>query len=134
MRGSGTSNPAQLWKWLQGSGQHRGTLIGGCLEAVDWLRGTPIWPAQSVWRDSILFLETSEDQPSPTLVTYMLRSLADILLGVLTELNLSSLPVITRMDFGHTDPKFILPMGVAAEIDCDSQQIRLLEPATITFE
>jgi hypothetical protein len=31
------------------------------------------------------------------------------LLRVLGELGLTSLPVITRMDFGHTDPKFVLP-------------------------
>jgi muramoyltetrapeptide carboxypeptidase LdcA involved in peptidoglycan recycling len=35
------------------------------------------------------------------------------------------------MDFGHTDPKFVLPMGVEAEIDCDCKQIRLLESSTI---
>jgi muramoyltetrapeptide carboxypeptidase LdcA involved in peptidoglycan recycling len=35
------------------------------------------------------------------------------------------------MDFGHTDPKFTLPIGVAAEIDCDGKQFRLLESATI---
>jgi muramoyltetrapeptide carboxypeptidase LdcA involved in peptidoglycan recycling len=125
---------------------------------VDWLRGTPVWPEPSVWRNSILFLETSEDQPSPTLVTYMLRSLAatsaldevqgilygrpygdeasfeaydDAVLHVLAELKLTSLPVITRMDFGHTDPKLVLPIGVAAEIDCDAKQIRLLESPTI---
>jgi muramoyltetrapeptide carboxypeptidase LdcA involved in peptidoglycan recycling len=68
--------PCTGWKWLKGSGQHRGRLIGGCLDVMDWLRGTPVWPEAWVWRDSILFLETSEDQPSPTLVTYMLRSLA----------------------------------------------------------
>jgi muramoyltetrapeptide carboxypeptidase LdcA involved in peptidoglycan recycling len=55
----------------------------------------------------------------------------DALLRVLAELNLASLPLITRMDFGHTDPKFILPLGVTAEIDCDGKQIRLLEPPTI---
>jgi muramoyltetrapeptide carboxypeptidase LdcA involved in peptidoglycan recycling len=85
--------PCSGWKWLQGSGQHRGKLIGGCLEAVDWLRGTPVWPGPEVWRNSILFLET--------------------------------------MDFGHTDPKFILPIGVEAEIDCDRQQFRLLESPVI---
>jgi muramoyltetrapeptide carboxypeptidase LdcA involved in peptidoglycan recycling len=133
-------------------------LIGGCLEAVDWLRGTPVWPEPSVWRNSILFLETSEDQPSPTAVTYMLRALAATgtlneargilygrpygdeatfeaydaaLLQVLAELGLSSLPLVTRMDFGHTDPKFIVPYGIEAEIDCDRQQIRFLESATI---
>jgi muramoyltetrapeptide carboxypeptidase LdcA involved in peptidoglycan recycling len=151
--------PCSGWKWLQGRGQHRGKLIGGCLEAVDWLRGSPVWPDPAVWRNSILFLETSEDRPSPNLVTYMLRALGatgalneargilygrphdddeasfqaydDALLLVLGELGLSSLPVITRMDFGHTDPKFILPLGIEAEIDCDRQQIRFLESATI---
>jgi muramoyltetrapeptide carboxypeptidase LdcA involved in peptidoglycan recycling len=150
--------PCSGWKWLQGSGQHRGRLIGGCLDVIDWLRGTPVWPEPAVWRNSILFLETSEDQPSPTQVTYMLRSLAatgalneiqgilygrpygneasfptyeDALLDVLKEQKLSSIPVITRMDFGHTDPKLVLPIGIEAEIDCDLQQIRLLESPTI---
>jgi muramoyltetrapeptide carboxypeptidase LdcA involved in peptidoglycan recycling len=162
------------WDWASemlglavaaGEGAARGHLIGGCLEALDWLRGTPIWPEPPVWRNSIVFLETSEDQPSPKLVTYMLRALAatgalsearGILYGrpfgdeakfeaneakfeaydrailqVLAELGLSSLPLVTRMDFGHTDPKFILPIGIEAEIDCDRQQIRLLESPTI---
>jgi muramoyltetrapeptide carboxypeptidase LdcA involved in peptidoglycan recycling len=150
--------PSSGWKWLQGSGRHRGRLIGGCLEAVDWLRGTPVWPEPGVWRNSILFLETSEDQPSPAAVTLMLRALGatgalseaqgilygrpygdeatfeaydGALLQVLAELGLSSLPLVTRMDFGHTDPKFIVPIGVEAEIDCDLQQIRLLESPTI---
>ena len=97
------------------------------------------------------------DEPSPILVTYMLRALAAtgalgeargilygrpygdeakfeaydaVLLQVLAELGLSSLPLVTRMDFGHTDPKFVVPYGVEVEIDCDGQQIRLLESAT----
>jgi muramoyltetrapeptide carboxypeptidase LdcA involved in peptidoglycan recycling len=150
--------PCSGWKWLQGTGQHQGRLIGGCLEVMDWLRGTIVWPEPALWRNSILFLETSEDQPSPTLVTYMLRSLAatgalkeirgilygrpyghdadfeaydDALLRVLFEVGLTSLPVITQMDFGHTDPKFTLPIGVMAEIDCDLRQIRLIESPTI---
>ena len=124
---------------------------------IDWLRGTPVWPDLSQWRDSILFLETSEDRPSPTQVTYMLRSIAatgalnevrailygrpygdetsfdaydDVLLNVLAEKCLS-IPVVTRMDFGHTDPKFTIPLGVQAEVDCDAQQIRLIEPPTV---
>jgi muramoyltetrapeptide carboxypeptidase LdcA involved in peptidoglycan recycling len=125
---------------------------------VDWLRGSPVWPGPEVWRNSILFLETSEDQPTPLAVTYMLRALAAtgalseargilygrpfgdeatfeaydaVLLQVLAELGFSSLPLVTRMDFGHTDPKFILPIGVEAEIDCDEQQFRLLESPVI---
>ena len=106
----------------------------------------------------ILFLEISEDAPSPAAVVLMLRALAatgalresrGVLFGrpfgdetkfeaydgavlqVLAELGLGSLPLVTHMDFGHTDPKFILPYGVDAEIDCDRQQIRLLESPTI---
>jgi muramoyltetrapeptide carboxypeptidase LdcA involved in peptidoglycan recycling len=58
-----------------GSGRHRGKLQGGCLEVIDWLRGTIVWPRPAQWQNTILFLETSEDQPFPTLVTHMLRSL-----------------------------------------------------------
>src|SRR6266853_2534031 len=75
--------PCSGWKWLQGAGQHHGRLLGGCLEAVDWLRGTPVWPDLATWRNSLLFLEISEDQPSPANVRYMLRSLAAV--GVLPE-------------------------------------------------
>jgi muramoyltetrapeptide carboxypeptidase LdcA involved in peptidoglycan recycling len=55
----------------------------------------------------------------------------DALLGVLNELGLTSVPVVSRMDFGHTDPKFTLPIVVEAEIDCDAQEVRLVEAATI---
>jgi hypothetical protein len=55
----------------------------------------------------------------------------DLLMLVLSELKLTSIPLITRMDFGHTDPKLTLPIGVVAEIDCDTKQIRLLESPTV---
>ena len=55
----------------------------------------------------------------------------DALLGVLAELNPTSLPLITRMDFGHTDPKLVLPIGVAVEIDRDGRKDALLESPTI---
>jgi len=35
------------------------------------------------------------------------------------------------MDFGHTDPMFVLPYGVKAEINCETQQIRILESAVV---
>jgi muramoyltetrapeptide carboxypeptidase LdcA involved in peptidoglycan recycling len=119
-----------------------------------------VWPDLPVWRNSLLFLETSEDQPPPANVRYMLRSLAavgvlneargilfgrpynededdakfsaydDVLLQVLKEQGLTSIPVVTRMDFGHTDPSFVVPYGVEAEIDCERRQFRLLEPPT----
>jgi muramoyltetrapeptide carboxypeptidase LdcA involved in peptidoglycan recycling len=149
--------PCSSWRWLQGTGRHRGHLVGGCLDVIDWLRGTPIWPEPSVWRNSIAFLEISEDAPSASAVVRMLRALAatgalrearGILFGrpygdeaefdkydgailqVLAELRLGSIPLVTRMDFGHTDPKFIVPYGVETQIDCETQQISLLESVT----
>jgi muramoyltetrapeptide carboxypeptidase LdcA involved in peptidoglycan recycling len=46
---------------------------------------------------------------------------------ILEEQGLADLPVITHMDFGHTDPMFVLPCGIQAEINCDTQQFTILE-------
>jgi muramoyltetrapeptide carboxypeptidase LdcA involved in peptidoglycan recycling len=35
------------------------------------------------------------------------------------------------MDFGHTDPMFVLPYGVQAEIDCDKKTFAILENVVI---
>ncbi len=40
-----------------------------------------------------------------------------VLEGVHDEIGRIDLAVITQMDFGHTDPFFVLPYGVAARID-----------------
>ena len=152
---------ADGWNYLQGEGVRCGHLIGGCLEVLDWLRGTEIWPSSEVWRDAILFLETSEEAPTPTRVLRILRALAamgilrrlsGILVGrpggqvppekfgeyeevilqvVAGEEGLTDLPIITRMYFGHTDPMFVLPYGIEAEIDCDRRQFAILEGAVV---
>ncbi len=150
-------NPSTGWNFLQGTGVHRGRLLGGCFEVLDWLRGTPFWPEPEQWQDAILFLETTEDAPPPQMVLYGLRSLAAM--GVLSRLagilfarpgggwpverfaeydavlrqvvteeeGLTDLPIITQMDFGHTDPMFVLPYGVLAEIDCEREQFTIVE-------
>jgi len=151
--------PCTGWHWLQGTGVHRGRLIGGCFEVLDWLRGTDYWPTLAQWQDAILFLETSEEAPSPDWVKYTLRTLLatgvlarckGILYGrpggeiaperfgeydqmlrrvVAEEAGLPNLPIISNMDFGHTDPMMVLPYGVLAEIDCEARQLRILESA-----
>jgi muramoyltetrapeptide carboxypeptidase LdcA involved in peptidoglycan recycling len=144
-------HPCSGWRWLQGSGVRRGRLIGGCLEVVDWLRGSPVWPDLSVWRESILFLELSEETIPPSAIVRILRSIAATgalkatrgilfgrpygeeknfgeydasLLHVCRELGLESLPLVTQLDFGHTDPMFTIPYGIVAELDCDRQELR----------
>jgi muramoyltetrapeptide carboxypeptidase LdcA involved in peptidoglycan recycling len=55
-----------------------------------------------------------------------------VLLQVVTdEEGLAELPVITGMDFGHTDPMFLLPYGVEAEIDCKRRQFAITEAAVV---
>ncbi len=152
-------NPPLPWRWVQGEGVAQGRLIGGCLEVVNFLRGTSLWPRPEVWQDAILFLETSEEAPPPAMLRYALRTyaamgilknLSGILLGrpggqvpvvdfieyerallqvVREEEGLMQLPIITQMDFGHTDPMFVLPLGVLAQIDCNRQQFTILENA-----
>jgi muramoyltetrapeptide carboxypeptidase LdcA involved in peptidoglycan recycling len=154
-------NPCEGWRWLQGTGVRRGRLLGGCFEVLDWLRGTDYWPPPDAWRGAILFLETSEDAPPPSQLGYALRSygamgilpgLAAILFGrpggdipprkfddydrillevVGQEQGLTDLPIVTNMDFGHTDPMFVLPYGVLAEVDCSQRRFSILESGVV---
>jgi muramoyltetrapeptide carboxypeptidase LdcA involved in peptidoglycan recycling len=149
------------WNFLQGSGVHRGCLLGGCIEVLDWLRGTPVWPAGEEWQDSVLFLETSEDGLSPLDVARLLRALAaqgvlkrisGLLFGrpggevgaehfgeydqaileiCVGEEGLNDLPIVTNMDFGHTDPMLVLPMGAQVQIDCARRELAILESAVV---
>ena len=151
--------PCTGWRFLQGSGVREGRLLGGCLEVLDWLRGTAVWPEPSAWQDAILFLETSEDAPPPEALASFLRVLAalgllqrlsGILLGrpggqvpsetfadydrallqvVNEEEGLTDMPVVTGMDFGHTDPMCVLPYGALARIDCEQKTFAILEAA-----
>jgi muramoyltetrapeptide carboxypeptidase LdcA involved in peptidoglycan recycling len=45
------------------------------------------------------------------------------------ELGLESLPIISRMDFGHTDPMFVLPYGISTTIDCQRHALEITESA-----
>jgi muramoyltetrapeptide carboxypeptidase LdcA involved in peptidoglycan recycling len=37
--------------------------------------------------------------------------------------------LVTNMDFGHTEPQFVLPLGIKAEVDVENRTFRLLESA-----
>ena len=39
------------------------------------------------------------------------------------------LAVVTNMDFGHTDPMFVLPYGIEAKIDADAGTFSIVENA-----
>ncbi len=138
------------WTWLK-PGRAEGWLLGGCIESLQHLRGTPYWPD---WKDAIFFFETSEDKPSPATVDGMLmdyenmgilKQLRGLLVGrpmyysdiekeslndrILERTRQYDFPVITGMDFGHTAPQFTLPIGRLARIDSDTQRFEIIEAA-----
>lgn len=147
------------YELLQGNGIVNGELIGGCIEVLDWLRGTILWPDLEEWENKILFLETSEEKPTPIEMRRYLRSLNAI--GIFKKINAlivgkpqdekyyeqykeeylkviraeakrDDLPIMYNMNFGHTAPIFILPYGVKAEIDCDNNKFRINEAGTLS--
>lgn len=146
------------WRWVNGHGPVQGRLAGGCIEVLEFLKGSRFWPAEDWWDVRILFLETSEDEPTIDQVRYWLfnygvqgvferitglmfgrargytddqkRELDDAIHSVVVdEFGATHIAIATNLDFGHTDPQWILPLGVLAELHPAANTIRLLEPA-----
>jgi muramoyltetrapeptide carboxypeptidase LdcA involved in peptidoglycan recycling len=142
---------------LQGNGSVQGHFLGGCIEVFMMANGTSIWPSIEIWKGAILFVETSEDKPSPDFVKWTFRNLAaqgilkvinGIIIGkpqdevyyeeyksailqvVSSEEKLTTLPIIYNVNFGHAKPIGIIPYGILAEINCDNKTIKFLESAT----
>ena len=144
------------WRFIQGSGAVAGELYGGCIEVLESLNGTDFWPDKKFWNGKVLFFETSEEKPSVQRVQRMLRNygmqgifdkvtavlfgrardytdeekvefdqmIIDVIKG---EFGNIRVPIVTNMDFGHTDPQIILPLGVKAEVDCSNRTFKLTE-------
>jgi len=51
-----------------------GRLVGGCLDVLEFLKGTPWWIPKKSWDGAIFFAETSEEAPAPNVVGYWLRN------------------------------------------------------------
>lgn len=138
------------WTWLK-AGRGAGRLVGGCLESMQHLRGTPYWPD---FEGAILFFETSEVVPSPAWVDAVLQDyetkgvLAQIrglvvgrpyrytpeqkaaLHAVLLERTRAyAFPIVADVDFGHTAPQCTLPIGCPAELDAERRRFEVLEAA-----
>lgn len=143
-------------KTLQGQGTASGHLLGGCAEVLEMVKGSPWWPSLETWKGAILFYETSEDAPEPQYIRYWMRNRAaqgilQVLNGILVarpdpagrenyrenieaafkqslaEAGLAELPVLTGLDFGHTQPMLTLPYGALVEIDCADARLTILD-------
>ncbi len=145
------------YECLQGQGVVQGPLLGGCIEVLEMIKQTSLWPADSVWDGAVLFLETSEDKPAPSSVEYWLRNygvqgifhrIHGIVWGkpydnqfyedykasivkILQEFGCQDLPILYNASFGHTAPMTVLPYGATAEIRCEPAALRILDAGVV---
>ncbi len=146
------------WNWLQGDHAVEGRAWGGCIEVLEMMKGTAYWPAPHFFDGKILFFETSEEVPPVDSVTYMLRNYgmqgafdhaAAVLFGrprgyddedkarlyeglvriITREFGRGDMPIVGNVDFGHTDPQLIVPLGVPLRVDPRERRITLVESA-----
>lgn len=145
------------WNIIQGEGKVKGRLIGGCMDVLEFIKGTDLWPSNEIWDNAILFFETSEDAPSVDNIIYWLRWYAYT--GILDRVNAiifgryggtqdgseyddfdksiekffkvelahKKLPIVTRMPFGHTDPMITLRYGGLVELDLEYKTLGFLD-------
>lgn len=143
---------------INGSGIVKGHLLGGCIDVFMMANCTKIWPSLNEWKNSILFIETSEDKPSPEFIKWTFRNLAaqgilkelsGIIVGkpqgevfyeeyktavkdvVVNEEKLVNLPIFYNINFGHAKPIGIIPYGIIAELNCEEKTITFLENPTV---
>ncbi len=140
--------PGDGWVTVR-EGACRGPIIGGCLETICWhLKGSDAWLDPT---GAILFLETSEEAPSPAHVEAYLTDLDHLgvfercvgLLwarpdryspddvGLLWDVVRSAtepygLPVLANIDCGHAYPMMTLPLGVPAEMDAGNHELKVV--------
>lgn len=154
-------HPDHGFELLKGKPVFSGKILGGCIESMcDLLdpekpkyqkaeelnRKYELFPSLDDWKDRILLLETSEEQPDPEYYRKMVRSLKhyglfDVISGVISgkpmdekysdeykkilseEIGNSALPVVWNINVGHATPRCIIPLGVPATVDTLAQVI-----------
>lgn len=134
-----------------------GKLFGGSLEVLSNLRGTNQFPKISYFKDSILFLETSESNISPSILEQYLRTFG--MMGIFNEINgliigkpqnnifyedykhiwtkiikefsIYDKPILYNASFGHNEPKFIIPYGIKARLNSIDLTFEILENSVL---
>jgi len=135
----------QGWEIIQ-TGKASGHLVGGNLRSLLATAATEFFPNTE---NTILFLEDDNEENGAT-VCRMLRQLqlmgalesvkgvvfgrfqkgskmsSDILKKIVSSISeLDNVPIISNVDFGHTDPILTLPLGKKVEIDTEKSSISI---------
>lgn len=153
--------PSTWRRWLQWKWVVNWTLLWWCIDVFPFMIWTNIRPEKEKRKNKILFLEPSEEKMNTTQFERIVRNLwsqwilhniiwilvwrpqydyknniqidyDDILIKIVSkEFWLTDLAIITNMDFWHTDPMFVLPVGCEWKIDCEQKKFFISENACI---
>ncbi|RMC40062.1 LD-carboxypeptidase [Lactobacillus sp. ESL0233] len=149
---------------LRGNGIIQGRLWGGCLDSLygdltqyrypdqaEIIRHYRLILSPQEAQNIILFIETSEECPSPDLYAQMLnqldqagllKSVRGILMGkpqnncyvneyqtkLLAATAKYQTPILANVNIGHAYPHTALPYGALAQINLDQSSLKILEP------
>ncbi len=150
------------YELLQGYDVFEGELLGGCIDSIyDMLTATRyaderkiceryhLFPSQEEWQGKIMFLETSEEKPSPDMLRKELKTIEktgafDAINGIivgkpqdekyykeykevyLDVLGSRTLPILYNVNFGHATPRAALPYGARARVNAKTQIIEFI--------
>lgn len=149
---------------LRGTGIVEGPLLGGCLDSFHNILASDLYedekpiaekyhlfPSQADWAGKILFIETSEERPTPERYRQMLLKLKQtgtlaavsaiivgkpqnniyyndykrIFVNVTEDLQT---PILFNVNFGHGYPRTVLPYGINCRVDFTHKTIKTIEP------
>lgn len=149
---------------LYGTNVVEGVLLGGCLESLcDGYTGEryphqkevyesfDLMPNKDEWVGKILFIETSEETPTPDqfyrylfhLETHFVwEGIVGLIVGkpqnetyydeyktILTDFSKRyCVPTLYNVNFGHSYPRGIVPYGLKAQLNLDNKTITVIEP------
>ncbi|MDU0461772.1 S66 family peptidase [Staphylococcus ureilyticus] len=143
---------------LNGNKKVSGHLLGGNLETFVDLMHTSIFPEIEAFNGAILFLETSEDTPTPDMFAKYLEELLKQgilnhlngmvfgkpfnnvyyenykreILKIIKKSNNPKMVVFYNLSFGHNEPKHAIPYGLTAQIDPLTSQFSIDENSVIS--
>ncbi|MFW0760015.1 S66 family peptidase [Staphylococcus cohnii] len=143
---------------LNGNNKVSGHLLGGNLETFVDLRHTSIFPEIEAFNGAILFLETSEDTPTPEMFAEYLEQLLKhgilnrlngMIFGkpfnnvyyenykreifkIIKKCNNPKMVVFYNLSFGHNEPKHAIPYGLMAQIDPLTGQFSIAENSVVS--
>lgn len=109
-----------------------------------------LFPTLKEWENKILFIETSEEKAKPEqfekeLIALKNTGIFDVINGIIVGkpqdeqyyeeykeiyykvIENKDLPIIYNVNFGHAQPRCIIPYGIETEVDLDKKTIKLLE-------